>query len=773
VNNTKPKQIFAYIRDSVELRLQLVPWERDQAFGGHEKIYYAVDTDVVKLFSEPEKKLKYATVFNGDSTQTQKILAWALGRFIFYRLTNNRPLLVIPPHHQEMDRVFGAIALHAASEIKMVSEIWPKLEKYLQDYKRSNDIDALVRSLEKHPLDLIRFVCGGGEGYAAELSRITELLEHGRLLHIERYLEHPDREPWTIPILRIETNRKHYDILKELSKSWSIKLFETKSQKTPRSRITDDAEVLARLEWINREMEEEGKRLVLITGDHAIHKAAKYDYDNNNTFADLFIRHPKVFLAAPDFLTAARKEEWKTDSERELGLTGWLDVFLARYEPGHVDFDRRLIEIFDLNQQEENELAYQFIEKIPNGISRLNKDWNEFVRLAGVEYGLGSGRDALNSFVKVITKDGLTLARNKIEKQATEILQKFWQVATVAGYWSMSAFESRPGGVLDPEQILPLRGVPTLRFTLEPQRSHLKKLWHTLSYEDIIDNKIAFDDLNKQDPSGYSGFLLYALALGAAGRWSVVINLSKLCLIIADQNPEFHKLPEGYEPITGNEAAYCLAWAIRHGAKTTTQLGTARSYLNEAISRREKAIGHDEVDIRYESESIALDMTYNLYRIFLSKTSPGEDIPSLAECQERALKLLSRIEKEDEGEEEHIRIAVEKQTLAYLFCALILREFKEMETIMDHDRQKILKWLPRFEAILGCSKKYRGVATCFTQPIFLVACCLYRRNEKSKKYTENAKLTLNSEKVQRCYMMPYDKEFYSFLLRLVIDRHAP
>lgn len=749
-------------------------WRADQEFaiqGG--TIFYAVDTDVVKLFSDPADKLDYAAIFPDDEEQTRGIMARALGQFIFFRLTKNQPLFVIPPHDYEMDRVFTWIARHAARERKKTAYDWPKLEKHLNEYKLTKNMDALLHSLKKEPLDLIRFVYGEGVGYIAELSRINELLKKGRLLHIERYVDRRNGKPWTLPLLHDETDTEDYDILKRLSKSWFDRLKKEDQGKNDQA-IKDDADVMARLEWSNRELELEGgkKRLVLISGALYLHRgAAKYRWSNNNqTFADLFIRHPKVFLAAPDFLTAQGMNEKELSMEPKLSPLRWLDVFLARFETKLLDYDyvtsTSLLKVLALNNEQGIELADKLLEKDPDVIVKLKQKSKQFVDCAGVEYGLSSQRKPLEKIVTIITEDSLKELREKVNRQAIKVLRNFWEVTTVAGFWFAYNLDlDQRQGVLDTKQDLPKRGVPTLRFTLEPAATRAKILYRTLRHEEITQRKVTFN--TSEDPSGYTEFLLYALAFGAAGRWNAALALSEFALQIVDSKAGIDEIPKGHESITGNEAVYLLAWAIRHDAKTASQLHKARQYLKKAQPLKAEATG-DGTDIRYESESIALNITYHLFRLFSRETIP-QNTPTLSQCQEKALELLRKIEK-DKDEEEEIRIIVKKQVMAYLFCALLLRQFKEKETVKEQEMREILEWLPRFKAILDrtepCTK------TCFTLPVYLVASSLYGSKKKRKRCEQAAKNILNQEKVQRCYVMPYDEALYAFFMDIVSGHHT-
>jgi hypothetical protein len=774
LKDTTPFRKFEYIRDAAALKLRLELWRTDQEFGGHEKgIFYAVDTDIVKLFSDPAGNIKYAAVFPGDDEHICEILAWALSRFIFFRLTKDRPPLVIPPHHQEMDRVFAGIARNATKERTVVSDIWPRLEKHLQEYKRTNDMDALVSSLKKEPLDLIRFAYGEGKGYTAELARITKLLKHDRLCNIERYVERRSGKPWTlpVPIPRDETVSRDYDTLKELSESWSKRLGATKSksQKQRRFSITDDAEVLARLEWINHELEGTKKRVVLISGDPSLQRAAaEYYWDNSHTFADLFIRDPRVFLAAPDFLSAEPMNEEKVSKELKPGLIGWLDVFLARFEPGSSGYDKRLRAVLGLSKQEGDELAHKFREKTSDGISKLQRDWKQFIRLASVEYGIRFDQENFKRLAKIITKHGLSQVREQVDRQVSKVWHDVWNAAVETGFWSTDPLEEQPDGVMDKQQVLPLRGVPALRFTLKWADALSKDLCCTLDHEKIFQDSDSLARLKKEDPSNYTASVIYALAFGAKGRWGVAHILSEFALYIADHEARGYDLPDGYEPITGNEAAYLLAWAIRHNVKIVAQLCNARRCLKEAGRRKAKATGGDGADIRYESESIAIDMTYHLFRLFSQETIPA-DVPTLAQCQKRILKLLKSLEL-DKQEKEYIRLTVKKQLLVYLFCALLLRQFKDKETDMKQDRQEVLQWLPEFKAILECEG--HRTKTCFTQPAYLCSCYLYGTKEQQEECVLAAKNILSKKRVRRCYVMPYDEALYAFFMDIITGHHT-
>ena len=163
-------------------------------------------------------------------------------------------------------------------------------------------------------------------------------------------------------------------------------------------------------------------------------------------------------------------------------------------------------------------------------------------------------------------------------------------------------------------------------------------------------------------------------------------------------------------------------------------------------------------------------MTYHLFRLFSQEKSPAYVPPNLAQCQKRILELLRSL-KLDKQEKEYIRLTVKKQLLVYLFCALLLRQFKDNEIGMEQERQEILQWLPEFKAIL----EYQGhrTKTCFTFPAYLCACYLYGMKEQQKEECLiDAKKFLSKKRVQRCYVMPYDEALYDFFMDIVSGYHA-
>lgn len=766
---------FQYISDAAQFRLQLQPWLIDRDFVDNRgTIYYAVDTDVVKLYSAPQNMQKYAHVFSKDTSKTTAVIAWALGQYIFSSLIGKEPLLIIPPHHLELERVINGIAHDAAKEQEAAFESLPQIEKAILDYKKTKNPDGLIKLFRKKPLSLINYAYGLHDGYNAELDRITTLITDTRILYIDRYVDRRKGEPTTLPILQDDVKAEDYEILNELSQSWQKRLKQTKSKSRSKLRISDDAEVLARLEWINNEMQDEQKRLLLISGDPSLQRAAnRYLLESGKSFADLYVRNPLVFLAAPDFLPFNAEPESKDRVRREsriirLGLIKSFDVFLAQYEPGRTGYTKRLQDITAIkNEEKQQEIAKAFIadEEGQKSLQRLIADWQQFVQLTGFVHGFTSEESP--NIIEKIGSENFSELRQKILKKANDVWENFLKSATELGFWSTNAFETKIEKDSD-HRLLPLRGIPAPRFTLEPACTYIKKLCLTLQYGPITRQEISFNDLIKKDKSGYSAFFLFSLAFGAEGRWGVSRILAKHALDIAEYLGPDQQLPRDLEPITGNEAAYLLAWAIRHSVKNVEMLEKAIYYLKEAVKRKIEAVGGDGTDIRYSSEYIAIYMTCHFFRIFKKQTFMGE-VPSLEECHNRIIQLLNQL-NQDRDEEEHIRKTVQKQLFVYLFCSYLLRRFKEKSHVLPEQEREVLNLLPNFQRLLESQEP--PTKTCFTQPVYWAACStLSEDTEKKKECQRETERIFQKEEIylRRCSVMPYDEELYGFLYNLVCN----
>ena len=171
-------------------------------------------------------------------------------------------------------------------------------------------------------------------------------------------------------------------------------------------------------------MQDEQKRLLLISGDPSLQRAAnRYLLESGKSFADLYVRNPLVFLAAPDFLPFNAEPERKDRVRREspiirLGLIKWFDVFLAQYEPGRTGYTKQLQDIAAIkNEEKQQEIAKTFIadEEGQKSLQRLIADWQQFVQLTGFVHGFTA--DESPNIIEKIGSENFSELRQKILKK--------------------------------------------------------------------------------------------------------------------------------------------------------------------------------------------------------------------------------------------------------------------------------------------------------------------------------------------------------------------
>jgi len=722
-----------YIRSLASLRLDVELWIKDRQFieqGG--QIYYAVDTDTVKLFTNPANNITYAKVFPEENIRTDEILAFAVGEYIFNRLTDETPLLIIPPYDLEIERVAFAVAQKAMNEDKIRNETVPKILKQCKSKRKRPD--EFISCLKEDPLDAILSYSGGKRSAFSELERIKNLLMSKRILHIERYIE----KKWVFPILH-EDDPEDYRRLKDLSAKWKDLLKSKKSKWRSDIIIETDARVLANLEWINKEVRTEGKRLILISGDESMREAASGYKIDGESFASLFIRNPRIYLAIPDFLCF---EEKKVTSRYEKGLLQWIEVFFAEYGLR----DRN----YPYNLQDLVNKKHKLVKDADETLKELRKQWEEFISYVGVSY------IPLEKLAEKFAKHTLQDIKRRVEERQQDTLRSFWSTITVTSYSNLN--------IRKITKELPLRGLPSLRFTLPVIESNIKQLTKTADKKIVRALSENTEEFFRRfvdiDRSGYTAFIYFALAFAAIGRWYAAIALAKHALYIADHEAPKHKLPDGHEPITGSEAAYLLAWAARHNVEFPKGLNKCKKLLKEAGIRKEKATG-DKSDIRFEAELVIIDIIYHFFDLFsANKREKTDNVAPIEDCYDRLLDLIKRSDKE---RDEYVKTIIKKQLYSYLFYLFFVRKEKLGEDL-SFEKDNITKYLTDFESILNI----KGVVTrtCFTYPVYLCIKYYISENQTIKDRLKEYFNKFYEKYREKCRLMPYDDQLYSFLKRL-------
>ncbi len=752
-----------YIESGVALSAFINLLKDDEVYirnGGN--IYYAVDVDVVKMYSDIDHNFRYAKIFPGDSDNSLKALTHALSTYIFdNKRFSNTPLFLLYPHNKELKRIIYAIMMQVADDRKNLFDNSDKIKNIFYEYSLNRDDQYLIDNLQDKVLELIYYLFDDDRSSVAELSKITTLLKKQKVISLSSYVDHDIKD------LFDTINYSHSEILRENSAKWRDKLRRYAPNKDE-DKLCIDAEVIARLEYINSQFALDSSncenRLVLITGDSSIHNAtrddAKAKQENRKSFYDLYIRDPKVFLGATDLFYYNDQQ-----SINKNDLADWVNVSLSgitdcleRHPECNPDVCKKLTEV----------------EKI----KFVRDKWNEYVNNNLLNYSFKNS-DILEKMKNQISNISFHEIEKKIDNKISIIWIDCWKLSAQVGYWGVKEIEkSQCSGNLkrNREPLLPLRSIPALQLTYETAMNEVYRLWERLSHDRVINDLRIFNNLEKEDPSDYTAFLIYALAFGAAGKWNVACILSKIALIIAD-DPKRKELFVSniiHEPIKGDEAAYLLAWSTRHTSLSINTLIKAKEYINDAKKRKLDASGTD-FDMRYECESIAIDMAYYMYyfflpeRIDLNYSEYSYDLKDLHESKKLLRSFIETIGITDGPHERMMpkkltNLMIRRQSITYYYFIIIILQFKCNAPLSIDDLSFAKDHLHAFDTILN-TKKYK-IKSFMNYIIYLVSELLFSQSDK-KISVENELKDLLGRSESYC-VMPYDFKLYDFFKSVAI-----
>ena len=304
-----------YVEDAAQQRLYLQGWERDQElveFGG--RIIYSIDTDILNLFLDPVDMAAsrpatgrgprpgYTQIFRGDLPELSIALGRAIAEFIFFRLGERSPILMLPPLEREVGAVFEAITTQADREHRDALAELDQLRENVTGFveriqSESDDAGRLNLMLDEMPnLHKLLF---GDHGPSAELARFAILLERSDLTDFARFLSQPhDVHADVVEHLRSLNTIRGWIEFSHLQGRWEERIERSKSKWKSRKNIEADCQALARLEQLNRILNPSEVRVVHVTGDQAIFEAATtyQPPSEDQSFASLYLRHPRAFL---------------------------------------------------------------------------------------------------------------------------------------------------------------------------------------------------------------------------------------------------------------------------------------------------------------------------------------------------------------------------------------------------------------------------------------------------------------------------------------------
>ena len=640
--------------------------EQVQAFTG-ERIVYAIDVDILKMYSDSQGHRSSGCVFS-QADDVSDLIAGLAADYVLHRLhrqqsdkaQDRKALLLIPPHGAELRVVVEAIAnaqaQAAAADSKHLKDVTRNLHTHLIDASDSKAaVDIFLEFLSENASEVHNLLLGKS-GAAAEMARLN-MLPEGRLAGPSAHSAFAGESALSIPPSRFGSGAETKAMLVRCDEWYELMLGRS-VQLSPfrRSKLDDDAWVLASLEWINADAFRRGLpvRVVLISATQRLHSAGSrmpashLGYDN---FAEAYLRDPRSFLGARDFFAIPRGE---TKGETEFRILEWMSVlFPTSIQQGRAEHARA-----DGHSSSVTVTAsLKEIRAIAAGSSVSSA--LDILLSSGYRQTQGSTfpEGALEEWRDVVRDTHAQVILKRQEKAQSHVLESLLEQIPESKYGRLDHLMARLAkqvqqsftglflatGVIGVDQLLELgtkrRGVPALRFDL-PEYADAQTQCDALADELFKSNRkpMPFDlakmyeALAKSDDSNYHAHVLHAFVYASTGLWFTARTLCRVALLVVDMIPSSQSARR-----TGREAAYLLAVAERRLATKAESLRIAGEALAQA---RRRAVGDEALDPRFDGEALAQKIT--LFQLEYYKGGV-KVFPDMVSALHQALRLCATV----------------------------------------------------------------------------------------------------------------------------------
>jgi len=734
-------------------------WWQDQQFKKKDgQLFYAVDVDVVTMHIAPVDMAAYANIFEQEDSQTPELLARLIGDFIFSRQDPNHrvPLMLLPPHDEELFRIGNAISNKLLREIERGSqELLAAQSSLFKEFESNQDYGKLVQMLCEKAPKLVKLF-DERQGPSSELMRLVNLLEQGRLLNVERYINPSSK--WAFPVPNIEDDEEDAQSFGKLQSAWIDWLNASKPPNKPRYALVRDAEALARLEWINQRMEAENqnRRLVLITGSDNIFAAAER-HDNDNDFSILYLRHPRAFLADEAFF---RKSAQPSEAQKaDFVLLDWLNLFfptiiqnqyLSRTSERLVD--PKALDDLLIPSRHEFRSTLVTLRRAETVIPLEDyvNEWSEQVRATAVAWNIKpelfkTDPERAKQLAQLVLahRAGSKLDEvafvSALYKNSLLSLNRLYSAPAWIGLWSQAGAKSEY-----------IKGIPYLDFGMNPRAQEycnevIKQLREPKLTVDLVK---MYNALAEQDKSNYLAHTVHALAYATKGHWHATRTLCQVAIAVADQLPV-----EERGSRKGREAAYLAAVATRRLMRNVSDLESASAMLAEAIKRDE--YGHH--DLRFDSERWAIVTAKHHLMYFNDVKIP--DVPTL---NETLAELKGIIDASSEKRNEDCRNWILRQSLTNLFNVRFIAT--RSNTIPHESIEWVAPYLDMFEKVTASTPEDRLARVTFEMAYALWGSDSSKRKDYARKViTHDLPIALPFEKMRQEEMRKATRAVYEQL----------
>ena len=579
--------------------------------GSNHLVLYAVDTDVVKLFSDPVDvgvKSGYAQIFSSDPTQHAVAFAKLLGDHIFYHL-GKIPVFQLSPHEQETAKFYDRVAKKAYKKVEYNEDLISDYHKVTvenlanqmyQTYKsdisnirnpmlmEENSVDAKEENINSSLDQIIQLSIGKLNtlgikqqfDHEREFSRFLQIHSDNRLLTVEKLIELSAPLPsGNLFATALKPSEDWRDWIRDSERKefWKSAL-SRENPKRGKVSLEADADALTSLERINRNLNSIGAKVILISGDDALHRAVEKGANKHASAFNALVVHPKAFLV--DAIARTTSNFTSNDGKPAKRFQKWLDGLLTNYTGDKQRYWEDINALASANTKFVDDLLAN-LENLYKSLSKGNdphtdaiEEW-EALKMQIISLDMGYSDDKDDFFQKLIGKAQTSKTKVEIKKvivslrkHALSNMDRLWDnlliAFTSAGVDLLYAFRGGSG------QRQRMRNPPIIRFD---SFSTATELVHALlqkhKLEEIVNPTIEerLDSLTTETLSnelgntdlGYLSCLVYATICAAEGKWYVARGLAERAVRIAEGKV---KTKSG-STISGREAYYLLSCATR------------------------------------------------------------------------------------------------------------------------------------------------------------------------------------------------------------------
>lgn len=780
--------LAAYVRSALEQWKYSWPLLQDRMKGT--KIIYSVDTDVITLFTNPlevapetsQGRPGYLQLFVDDKKEECIARGRVVADYIFRNLSEeNVPLLIFPPLTQELEIIHNAVARKAHDQQFCAYKELRDLKEKFDVIRDSGNIEKLYGSIKENTPQLILLIEGEGDA-TAELRRFSILFRDRLVAAPSFFVEQRILNDEILSALVPAGINLARDVeLFQFREKWAREL-QGAPKKAQKHR---DISVLARIQLINRLLPD-GLKLVHITGDvHILAAGDRIMISDESNFTDCYLRHPRAFLSQPGILVLEGVDNGPDENvlQTETGepafseFAKWLIVFLAKF------WEKSTSEIYDSIKRDTTQLTFdidepdilRFCHYFPQLVSTFRERWDEF----SLQLTTDHAHKIVDSMPYMRALSGnLKASFEEIEEKISQYTQETWRatfqsvLATSYGMTRIGVEHSSSGGIVRS------RSVPLISCQSFPKtQDFIREIIEAKSLNKMGEKKYSelLETIKSEDTVGYSYDLAYATLFAAEGRWA-------LAKILAERSFRL-RLNTREARISGREAAYYCAVAIRNTARSVRDLKVAEKWIGTAKECYEKdrkeLHSKPAGEFRFDVELASLSLAALFFKFSFGRRPAKSNVPELRSVEKKFQRLFVLIQEKlgkevgsSDWVDQHetwINRNLERKVLVNLLMIRIIREFSYDEEFGKEDIQKTKRYFDLLSEVFKVDV-YPQLNTSYLYDVIWKLASL--RFVKDKRSIRDAKKELETElltnhSIERHCVMPYDRSRLEFFREIV------